>query len=195
MRDGQTVVEALGKEGVACNNNQKVLYEYRATAFFVKTASGPFLTSDFRYEDSRKLATEDPLGHLAYSQVVSIGNMMHHAESPWLSDFQHRALNLVAICVSIHHAVDIATQAALRDQVNYLSYNLNQLLDLSRTRIARSQPTVAKSIVEVWLPSLLETVGITIDTLENSVAPWNQFEGGGRTLPGDFDISVNTPCI
>jgi len=163
----------------ACD--QALVHEYRATAFSIKIHSDPFL-EHLTYTDYLNLTQADPLGFFAYSQRSWLKGVQEQEQSSWYSDLQHRLLILVALLANFKNAAEMQDAAGLREGQTLFLYAMNKVSDFVRGPVARDNTEVAQAVMEVYLPTVLEELGVGLKPADGVTGvPWNHCS---NLLPG-----------
>jgi len=69
---------------------------------------------------------------------------------------------LVAILVDLHRDFPDFAEGTHRLGTDALCHTLNKLTDIATHQISRHNPELAKSIVDAWLPLMLQDAGIEV---------------------------------
>lgn len=186
----QNIVEAGGRPV-----DQALVHEYRATAFSIKVHSEPSL-KPLTYTDYLNLTQADPLGFFAFSQRTWLKELQERAHSPWYSELQHRLLVLVAVLTYFKNAAETRDTAELREGQTFFLYGMNKVCDFVRGPVARLDSQVAQAVMEVYLPTILEELGIGLKAEDGETGiPWNHCSNllpGAvmvkESLDGDFEV-------
>jgi len=167
----------IGGPDECLQTDQEMLLDFRSKAFKIRAGSGRFLSEEHTFQDFRKLATDNPLGYLAWTLQRCPEPSKTHWETKWYSDLRHRALNIVAIVLAFDRSVTSPMDNIWID-IEYLAQAVDKVKDLARNSIYPTEPKFAKFILDVYLRDLLATLGTTLDPeafkwdLENLSERW-----------------------
>lgn len=170
--------------------SQESIFDLRGDAFQVRSTSGEYFERESTYGDVRNHLTQDPFGFLAHSQWKYPEADGDRAKYEWLSDFQLRILNLLAIIIAFERSVRASNQDNLSKRFQYLSLAINPITDLVRGPISATRPGFAKYVLEEYLPGLLEMFGIRLEQvggptqLSDSLKLRRPVSAAGLTLQG-----------
>lgn len=140
-----------------------LLCNFRSTAFWIKYSSEDPSHRGLGFLEYHKLIASDPLGFLAYSHCAHCPQVEHNPEADWYSDYQHRMLCLIGVFIFIFsHASTLGTlDPPIKNLSNqYLTHAIEQVEDLARNVIEKSDPNTAKLIL-ASLPAMLKQLGFS----------------------------------
>lgn len=135
-----------------------------------------------RYGDFRKWMGMDPLDFLACFRRTSQFSLLPYIEAGWYSELQHLALILVGLMGMTQRMLDESDHDSLRGAMGLVSHSTAQLVKFAQTKIHRSKPETAKSILEVYLPALSSMGGLEPKSIDGE-SMWSLLAKGEKMAP------------
>lgn len=137
-----------------------MLFEYRRTAFSIKTTSIRELDDrKFTYGDFRRLVGEDPFGYLAASQRKCDNLLEDYSKMTWYSDFQFRMLNFIGLIIAFDRS-EVEDEDANETFIPLLVYALTRIRTHIRETISVVEPEFADCLVKEVIPGFTEMLGM-----------------------------------
>ncbi|GAA5824648.1 hypothetical protein JCM5353_000789 [Sporobolomyces roseus] len=189
----ESYLECLGASVENSPSKQQLLKLNRWFAFDIKRKTGKLKQAGItHYQELRRLIISDPFGYLVHSQDC-LGALEGCQDATWLSDFQHRAIILVATFTFLQHSiVQSATEldAQFKQAMGFVVHASTEVEKLAREVIQLSHPQEAKSILEDYLPDMLHEAGVYIRRKDASLEPSSDEneEGGGHGAGEDIEV-------
>lgn len=179
----------LEEDKPPCMDSQFFICERRGWAFSVKLHSGPFLNNPVTLGDQQEFLEADPFGFLAYLEnghtELRQDTLSEFSHTPWYSDFHHRMLLLVGLEICDKRSIRADDRETLEAQMGWFDHGLHQVIELARGPIRESQPEIAKTILDLYLPVFLRTVGVRYGRAdeEDSTKAWESMKEGRKYVP------------
>ncbi|GAA5827631.1 hypothetical protein JCM5353_008750 [Sporobolomyces roseus] len=144
-----------------------MLHAHRTHGFTVKARMLHDHKQVVAQSEFRDIVASDPFGFLAYTEMGEFEEISDYFDTLWYSTFQHRMIVLVGALNLYHRSLDPSCQSLPLDCARPFSWTLEQVKKFVSDDVRRSHPEAAKTILERYLPAVLEEVGSEIKLVQN----------------------------